>query len=259
MSAPFRLVVEDGPHAGQHLAVGGAGLTIGRQDGNDLVLDDARISRQHARLEVRGGDLVVTDLGSANGTRINGRAVSGSQPLRPGDVLQLGGTKLRLEAPAAPAAPAPLPVPVRGDAPTIAAPDLPTGPLNTGAPAGPRLVVENGPGAGREYPLDRASLVIGRHEASDIVLEDTQASRQHARFTVRDGQVTVTDLGSANGTRVNGQPAAGSQALRPGDEVQVGTTLLRFVGGGAPPAQRDLTFGVGRVLPAVPPPPLGAV
>ncbi|HET8632169.1 MAG TPA: FHA domain-containing protein, partial [Thermomicrobiales bacterium] len=226
MSAPFRLVVEDGPHAGRQFSIGGGGLTIGRQDGNDVVLDDARVSRQHARLESRDGGLVVTDLGSANGTRVNGRTIVGSQPLRPGDVLQLGGTKLRLEGGAAPAL-----APIRGDAPTVAAPDLPTGPLTAGAPAGPRLIVENGPNTGREYPLDRASLTVGRHEAGDIVLEDTQASRQHARFTVRDGQVTVTDLGSANGTRVNGQPVAGSRLLSAGDEIQIGTTLLRFVGG----------------------------
>lgn len=101
---PFHLRVEQGPGVGQRFPVAGAGLTIGRQEGNAIVLNDERLSRRHARLDLGPGGLVVTDLGSANGTLVNGLPISGPTPLRPGDVLGLGGNVvLRVEAPAAPA------------------------------------------------------------------------------------------------------------------------------------------------------------
>src|SRR5438067_7155964 len=247
MSAPFRLRVESGPRAGQTFAVGGSGTTIGRQEGNDIVIDDARLSRQHARLELRDGILVVADLGSANGTRVNGRAVTGSQPLRPGDVLQMGQSTLRVE----PGGGAPAGSPDRAGGMATLVEDLSTGPTQAlAATRTPRLILQNGLNAGREYPLDRDSLTIGRQEGNAIALDDTQASRQHARLDVRGGQISVTDLGSANGTRVNGERIGETRALRPGDMLQIGTSILKLDAppGAAPESAKDL-------VTAPPPPP----
>ena len=119
--APFHLRVEQGPGVGQRFPVAGAGVTIGRQEGNAIVLNDERLSRRHARLDLGPGGLVITDLGSANGTLVNGRPIAGPTPLRPGDALGLGGNVvLRVEALAAQApawgatqvAPPPPPPPV---------------------------------------------------------------------------------------------------------------------------------------------------
>ncbi len=104
MEAPFRLVVERGANAGQTFTVAGSGGTIGRHEDNTIVLADARLSRRHARLAIEGGALVVTDLGSANGTRVNGQPVTGSRALRPGDRIELGATTLRVEGPGVPVA-----------------------------------------------------------------------------------------------------------------------------------------------------------
>lgn len=101
MSVPYRLRAERGPVSGQSFAVEGGGLTIGRRDGNNVVIPDQRVSGQHARLEVRDGALYVTDLGSSNGTRVNGQPVTGSQPIRAGDVVQIGETEFRVEGPPA--------------------------------------------------------------------------------------------------------------------------------------------------------------
>ena len=98
-NAPFHLRVEGGPGAGQRFPVAGSGVTIGRQPGNAIVLEDGRLSRRHAQLDLGPGGLVVTDLGSANGTRVNGQPLAAGQahPLRPGDALDLGGVVLRVE------------------------------------------------------------------------------------------------------------------------------------------------------------------
>jgi hypothetical protein len=84
-------------HEGRRLIVGPSGATLGRSRQCDLVLNDPNVSRQHAEIRPRGGSWVLTDLGSTNGSRINGRAVEGSEVVRPGDEIELGATTLRLE------------------------------------------------------------------------------------------------------------------------------------------------------------------
>lgn len=96
-NAPFYLRVESGPEPGQQFPIVGIRLTIGRQAGNAIVIDDERLSRRHAQIDLRPGGLFVTDLGSANGTRVNGQPITGAHPVRPGDALDLGGVLLRVE------------------------------------------------------------------------------------------------------------------------------------------------------------------
>jgi pSer/pThr/pTyr-binding forkhead associated (FHA) protein len=74
----------------------GASLAIGRSTDNDLVLADGRVSRHHARLAGRRGTLVYTDLGSTNGSRVNGVAV-GELVLGVGDRIELGDTIIIVE------------------------------------------------------------------------------------------------------------------------------------------------------------------
>jgi hypothetical protein len=75
---------------GQVFSAGGNNLVIGRQQGCQLQINHSQISRQHARLVAAPGQWLVEDLGSANGTFVNGRRVSGNQPIRSGDRLGLG-------------------------------------------------------------------------------------------------------------------------------------------------------------------------
>jgi subtilisin family serine protease len=81
-----------------------------------------------------------------------------------------------------------------------------------------------------EFPVDRPSARLGRGSANEIVLEDTQASRQHAEISRQGDQFFVQDLGSTNGTFVNGQRLAPNVPfmLHPGDQVQLADTVLTF-------------------------------
>ena len=83
-------------------------LILGRQAGRGLTVDDGTVSREHARIFLRGGTYQVADLNSSNGTFVNGRRITRSE-LRPGDVLKLGSVELRFEPdalePEAPEAP----------------------------------------------------------------------------------------------------------------------------------------------------------
>ena len=82
---------------GKRLVVGPAGVTLGRSRQCDVVLNDPNISRRHAEIRPRGGSWVLTDLGSTNGCRINGRRIDGSEVIRSGDKLELGETSLTFE------------------------------------------------------------------------------------------------------------------------------------------------------------------
>ncbi len=82
---------------GRRIPIDGSVLTIGRSTDNRLVLDDRRVSRHHARLQARRGMLVLTDLDSANGSRVNGVTVS-EVALGVGDRIELGTTVFVVEA-----------------------------------------------------------------------------------------------------------------------------------------------------------------
>ena len=82
---------------GRRLVVGPGGATVGRSRRCDVMLDDANVSRTHAEIRPRGGSWVLTDLGSTNGSRLNGRRLDGSEVLKPGDEIELGTSRLTFE------------------------------------------------------------------------------------------------------------------------------------------------------------------
>jgi pSer/pThr/pTyr-binding forkhead associated (FHA) protein len=87
--------------------------------------------------------------------------------------------------------------------------------------------IVEGPGAGRQIELT-GPLVIGRDASADVVLDDGQISRRHARLTPSNGGVVVEDLESTNGTFVNQNEVQAPVELRPGDELLVGVTVLQL-------------------------------
>ncbi|MGH2970865.1 MAG: FHA domain-containing protein [Gaiellaceae bacterium] len=97
--------------------------------------------------------------------------------------------------------------------------------------AGGRLVVQESPvlDEGEEFSVDSAPLTIGRAGQNDVAIDgDEFASARHVRFEPRRDGVWVQDLGSTNGTYVNGIRIDGARRLASGDVVRVGETDLRF-------------------------------
>lgn len=81
---------------------------------------------------------------------------------------------------------------------------------------------------GQRIELHEGHYVLGRHLQNDIVLNDTNVSRTHAEFVSAAGEVTVKDLGSTNGTKVNGVLITNEQLLQHGDVINFGTVQVRF-------------------------------
>ncbi len=82
---------------GKRLVVGPGGATMGRSRQCDVMLDDPNVSRTHAEIRPRGGSWVLSDLGSTNGSRLNGRRLEGPEVLKPGDEIELGTSQIRFE------------------------------------------------------------------------------------------------------------------------------------------------------------------
>jgi hypothetical protein len=82
---------------GKRLVVGPAGVTLGRSRQCDVVLSDPNVSRQHAEIRPRGGSWVLADLGSTNGSRLNGRRIEGPQVVTPGDEIEIGTSVITFE------------------------------------------------------------------------------------------------------------------------------------------------------------------
>ncbi len=209
--AAEQLLVTEGEERGALLSVE-ADLVLGRRPAQDegRLGDDPEISRRHARVS-RGDDgrLQIRDLGSANGTFVNDERIDAPRVLEVGDVIRLGKTVLKVIAGA------------RASEPERAS--------EPAQEAAWELVITAGSARGRRLGLG-GELVIGRAASGEGRLsDDLELSRRHARVA-RDarGRVTVEDLGSANGTFVNGERVPGRQVLDPGDSLRIGTTTLKL-------------------------------
>ncbi|MFC2023299.1 FHA domain-containing protein [Chloroflexota bacterium] len=183
-------------------------VKLGRGKDNDVILDDSKVSSHHARI-MWGRELwLVEDLGSKNGTYVNGQRLPPNQatPLGATDVVQISSFSFQVLAPQ-PHEPAP---PRLGSRVHLA-----TKPQ-------PGLVVSLAGGV-RKFPLDKDSLTLGRSADNDIRLEDSLVSGHHARLE-RDrssGTYRIVDLGSTNGLDYQGQRVP-ERVLSDGDVLYIG-------------------------------------
>ncbi|HLO31055.1 MAG TPA: FHA domain-containing protein [Anaerolineales bacterium] len=90
MASQFQLIMRSGPTPGAAFTLEGDQITIGRDSTNEIVINDAEVSRRHARLTFQGGKYVLEDLGSTNGTFVNGQRLAGPRVLKPGEVVSFG-------------------------------------------------------------------------------------------------------------------------------------------------------------------------
>lgn len=83
---------------GRRIGLGSEPLVIGRLAENAIVFEDPNVSRKHAEIVASGGGWVVRDLGSTNGTKVNGTTIAGERALRDGDIVSFGGNSIRYES-----------------------------------------------------------------------------------------------------------------------------------------------------------------
>lgn len=210
---------------------------LGRDASAGVQLPDPGVSRQHARLFLEDGFCYLEDLGSANGTLIEGVTVTGAVVLEANVEVAIGPFVVWIEEPEGAAAPAGI------AEETLLAPGL-----TPDTYAGPAPIADDGATFG-DAPVDPASMTrlegmggvafgrtfelvprtgVGRVAGNLVVLDDVSVSRQHAELVQQPMGWVVRDLGSSNGTFVNEQPVT-EQVLADGDVVRFGEVELRFV------------------------------
>ncbi|MBR8640955.1 FHA domain-containing protein [Streptomyces tuirus] len=240
--------------------------TLGRDPQGDVVFDDARVSWRHATVSFNGRSWVIEDHGSTNGTFVQGQRIH-QMELGPGSAVNLGnatdGPRLNLSGAAAsvatpqaqpqqpyaahganagwaqqaPAQQTPQQAPPQQaqagwQQPQQQAAQIPQQQGPGGVAGAPPVHGDRSPTTFHQFSLGRV-MRIGRALENELVVSDLQVSRHHAEFhSTPDGRMEIRDLGSHNGTYVNGQPIpkGGAQLLGPADVVGVGHSTFRIVG-----------------------------
>lgn len=182
-------------------------VLCGRTEGEVRLADDPTVSPRHARFLQSSGVLRVEDLGSVNGTFVR---LKEARRLTVGDELRLGRQLLRLE---------PLPRPAHAEERGV----RPWGTADAGYKLRLSQLLEGG-GLGEIFPLEDGENLVGRDAGEVTFPSDRYVSARHARIDVAGAEVTLTDVGSSNGTFAK---ILGQVELVPGDQLLVGGRLLR--------------------------------
>jgi uncharacterized membrane protein YdfJ with MMPL/SSD domain/pSer/pThr/pTyr-binding forkhead associated (FHA) protein len=233
----FHLTVLEGVATGTTIALTDGPVSIGRGPENTVSLDDdVELSRRHVVVYETAGQIVVKDLGSSNGSFVNGRRIDGPTKLHAGDRLVIGGSTMRLDGPGTSA------TVLR---PTSSGPSAQTRahvvePPQVRAPrAAPAatVAVVAGPNRGMVIQVTDAPLIIGRAVEGEGRLVDPEVSARHARVLAVQGGVSILDLGSTNGTFVNGRKIRVATIAKPGDVIWLGNSTLGVQGEAAAAAE----------------------
>jgi pSer/pThr/pTyr-binding forkhead associated (FHA) protein len=231
---------------GREYTVGEKGLTLGRDAGADVVVAGHDVSRQHAEIRPDPEGYVLID-SSVNGTYVNGERIGKTRRLARADVIRVGNDEFRFYADS--------PSLSGRSAPKMQAIEIPPGQPPTGAaerlsdtlhgvsvaelqrhktPPSPSaaplasLLFRSGGMKGQRLPIKVPVANIGRGDYNDVVIADPSVSTMHAKLQRREAIWILTDLGSTNGTYVEGEPLSGELPLGPGTTIRFGDVLALF-------------------------------
>ena len=185
---------------------------VGREA--DVSISDGRVSRRHATIVNQHGQVTLEDLGSTNGTKVDGVRLGAGEKriLKGGETISLGGVEVRLAMPGETGVNA---TAVFGGNKTAA---IAAAPRKETAPA--TLV-----GADGEHPLRAGVSTFGRKADNDYQVPDSYVSGRHGQIEVTEHGVFLTDLGSSNGTFLNGAKLAPNMRteVTPEDTIRLGS------------------------------------
>lgn len=204
-------------------------ITIGRDGSNTVVLEEEGVSGFHAEILTENGISHIADLGSKNGSFVNGSRVQGKQELKPWDLIKFATIEAEV-------------IDTEGRRPTKVGKAISEDIVQSGSTgaaksqqdtkaSGWTLRAETGVHKGQVFQITD-KLLVGKQPQCGIRMDGTHISRKHAELTVENGQLKVKDLGSANGTFVNDQRVT-EATIRDGDVVRFDIEIFRVVGPGA--------------------------
>jgi pSer/pThr/pTyr-binding forkhead associated (FHA) protein len=231
---------------GREYTIGEGSLTFGREAGADVVVAGHDVSRQHAEIRSDPEGYVLIDT-SVNGTFVNGERTGKTRRLSRADVIRIGNDEFRFYADSPPASPKSAPKMQAAEIPPVVPPagaserlsdtmhgtrvaDLQrqnTPPSPSAAPLA-SFLFRSGDMKGQRLPIKVPVVNIGRGDYNDVVISDPSVSTMHAKLQRREAIWILTDLGSTNGTFVEGEPLKGELPLSPGTTIRFGDVLALF-------------------------------
>jgi pSer/pThr/pTyr-binding forkhead associated (FHA) protein len=208
-----RLIMRRGPEPGTVFNLEADTVTIGRGSKNDIIIRDNEVSREHCVLRRLQDEYEVEDNTSSNGTFVNGQRVQGAIALQPGAIVELGDT-ITMEYEKS------LQRKTTGSMLRLDLQDEATHHKRE-----PQLqyslTVIMGPEMGRSHKLESLIITVGRDLSNDVVVQDPEISRFHMRLRRGKHGYTVEDMGSTNGTYVNGVQVTQPRTLQSDDVVRL--------------------------------------
>ena len=207
-------------------------VNLGHAPENSIVIAESKVSRLHAQLNWVNDDWEVVDLGSSNGTFVNGERIE-RRRIAPGDTIQIGDSTLRYELGAAEpaAADAAITIDDEGDLDKTLA-DA-TVAVKLSQIDLPRLAVRMPGRPTWELALDGDEFTIGRNTTNDIIVDLPQISRLHPRLVRRGDHFVLKDNDSSNGTWL-GSTRIDEIPLQGGDTFRIGTAQMILKQSAAP-------------------------
>jgi pSer/pThr/pTyr-binding forkhead associated (FHA) protein len=198
------MTMRRGPEPGRIYELKGDRIKIGRGRRNHIIIHDNEVSREHCELTLVGDDYELRDLGSSNGTFVNGQRVGEDGWVLKSDCIVEIGDSITFE---------------------FVTDNLDTEPISPIAQ--PYLVVltESNTDKPEIYPLHGDVIFIGRDLTSTIVIQEPEVSRQHLCLRFSELGYMAEDLGSTNGTFLNGEELAVPRLLRLNDVLELGTMV----------------------------------
>lgn len=227
-------------------------VTIGRATTNTVVIDDPLVAENQLEITVNNETLLLKNLSPQVGILVNGQTVSGLCELKPGDELGVASHQLVIIDPKK--------EPREALAVNRAVTSAPATQLRPPKPTGWSIRANHPSITNKSFPIQEITLV-GRAADCDITLAAAHLSRHHAQLHVVDGLLFVKDLGSSNGTYVNGKKITEAR-LKRGDELRFDTLSFAVIGPAgdkeqtsirrpASPAKPNLSRSASASLPEV--------
>jgi pSer/pThr/pTyr-binding forkhead associated (FHA) protein len=215
---------------GREYQVGQGPLVFGREASCDIVIESTDVSRRHAVIANTPAGYILEDF-SANGVLVNGRRTSERHTLSRGDIVKIGPAEFRFYAEAAQKTDSPPPgaahrlYDTAHGIPSMV-PSFPSRP--TAPPPLATVLVRTGSLRGQRLPIRTPVVNIGRADYNDLVFSEESVSASHAKLQRREELWVLTDLGSTNGTFVDGDQVRGEVPLMPGSTVRFGDVSVMF-------------------------------
>jgi hypothetical protein len=193
-------------------------VTIGRGEAADVSLDNVAVSRKHAILTLQQGEHLLTDLGSVNGTLVNGTKVKGTVAVTETDRIQIGKFLFEL-----------VPSQERPSSGSRFSDFEATLILNAEDQRGPRLKVVTGRAAPEEFSLEkRKTVMLGKGSNCHVRVPGWLVAKVQSYIWAKGGDHYLVHVAGWRRTTLNGRKVRGEQKLRKGDMIGIGATTLRF-------------------------------